>query len=339
MDFPKPLLIDSTDNPVLRWGIIGPGEIAKVWTSAVQRFTNQRVVAVASTSPERGQAFATELGIPKFYTSYKDLVSDPDIEAVYIASWQGSHFEHGMLCVEYGKPFLVEKPITYTASQAKHLLEAARSKGLLVMEAMWTRYLPQASVIDQILAGGELGKPELLTACFATDNRSIPRLWTKGGGGVVHDMGIYPIALAQQFLGDPIEIRASGKLSESGIDAEAFVELRYESGARASLVMSAIASLPQTVHCSFENAVLNIEAPFLAPSTLTLTGKEFYPESSSWNDRSQIQGHDGLCYPAVAFSSYLSRGLLESPVRSHADTISCIAVAEEIVRQLGATPY
>lgn len=244
-----------------------------------------------------------------------------------------------MLCVKHRKPFLIEKPITHTAAEARELLSAAKSAGLLAMEAMWTRYLPQGSVIDQLISSGKLGKGELLTAAFATDNRSIERLWTKGGGGVVHDMGIYPIAIAQQLLGNPISVRASGITTENNIDAEAIVELAYESGARANLVMSGIASLPQTVHCSFENAVLNIAEPFLAPSSLTLTNKEFYAEGTSWKDTSEVQGHDGLCYPAVAFANFLSQGLLESEIRSHEDTVNCIWVAEEIVKQLGAEPY
>lgn len=339
MQFPAPELFDLKASPSLRWGIMGPGGIAKVWVSAVQRFTNQKVTAVASRSADRAQQFATEFAIPKIHHSYEELAADPDIDAIYIASWQSDHFEHGMLCVENGKPFLIEKPITYTAEQARQLLSAAKDAGLLAMEAMWTRYLPQASIIDQLVASGDLGQAELLTASFATDNRSIPRLWAKGGGGVVHDMGIYPIAIAQQLLGNPKSVRASGILSNNKIDAEAFVELSYESGARANLVMSGIASLPQTAHCSFEHAVLNIAEPFLAPSSMTLTDKEFYAKGISWKDESDIQGHDGLCYPAVAFANYLTQGLLESPVRSHQDTVSCIWVAEEIVRQLGAEPY
>lgn len=339
MLLPDPKPWETKSAPALRWGIIGPGGIAKVWVSALHRFTNQRVTAVASRSLERANEFASEFGIPRVHASYLELVQDPEIDAIYIASRQGDHFEHGMLCVENGKPFLIEKPICYTAREAGELLSAAKAAGLLAMEAMWTRYLPQASIIDQLVASGELGRGELLTATFATDNRAIERLWTKGGGGVVHDMGIYPIAIAQQFLGNPTTIKAAGVITENKIDAEAFVELGYESGARANLVMSAIASLPQTAHCSFERAVLNISEPFLAPSSLKLTNKAFYATGVSWKDSSEIQGHDGLCYPAIAFATFLAQGLLESPVRSHADTVSCIWVAEEVVRQLGAEPY
>lgn len=338
MRIPEPNHIKPGTEPALRWGVLAPGNIARSWVDGVQRHSNQKVVAVASSDLDRAKKFAQDFSIETVHKSYEALVSDPNVDAIYIASWQSNHLEHGELCISAGKPFLIEKPITYTASDARRLLEGAKNKGLLAVESMWTRYLPQSTIIDQLLASGELGSPELFTGIFAIDNRTIPRLWQKGGGGVVHDMGIYPISVAQQFLGNPSSIVAKGTITEDKIDAEAFVELGYESGARAVLIMSAMASLPQVVHCSFENAVLNIDAPFLTPSGLSLTDKEFYTTGSSWRDESGITGHEGLCYPAVAFASYLKQGLLESPIRSHADSIAAISVAEEIVRQLGAEP-
>lgn len=339
MKIPAPNHIQPGTEPSLSWGVLGPGNIAQSWVESAQRFSNQRVVAVASRTPNRASEFASKFKIPNVFQSYEEMVQDPQIDAVYIASWQGNHLEHARLCIENNKPFLIEKPICYRASDAEEIYGAAKAKGLLAMEAMWTRYLPQSSIIDQLLNSGELGSPELFTASFATDNRHIPRLWQKGGGGVVHDMGIYPISIAQQFLGNPRSIRASGKVTESGIDAEAFVELEYESGARAVLLMSAMASLPQTVSCSFEKAVLNIAAPFLVPSEIELSDKEFYPTKQTWKDNSEIQGHFGLCYPAVAFAQYLSEGLVEPMIRSHQDSVAAIAVAEEIVNQLGAKPF
>jgi predicted dehydrogenase len=176
-------------------------------------------------------------------------------------------------------------------------------------------------------------------ATFATDNRLIERLWQKGGGGVVHDMGIYPIAIAQQLFGDPTTIEATGQVSDQLIDSEAVVRLGYSSGARATLIMSMQASLPQTVSASFEQGVLNIHAPFLAPSGITVTDKDFYASGDTWLDESEVRGHEGLSYQATAFASYVAAGMLESPVHSHAQVVANIAVAEEIVRQLGAQPF
>jgi predicted dehydrogenase len=152
-------------------------------------------------------------------------------------------------------------------------------------------------------------------------------------------MGIYPIAIAQQLFGDPITIEASGQITDLLIDSEAVVNLGYESGARATLIMSMQASLPQTVSASFEQGVLNIHEPFLAPSGITLTDKDFYARGETWLDESEVRGHEGLSYQATAFASFVAAGMLESPVHTHAQVVANIAVAEEIVRQLGAQPF
>jgi predicted dehydrogenase len=317
--------------------VLAPGSIAEAWVGSVIEHTSQQIVAVASRTLGRAAEFAEKFAIENVYQTYEQLLADESIDAVYVASRAGDHFSHGMQVLEAGKHLLVEKPITYIASEAEALLAFARSKGLLAMEAMWTRYLPQASVIDQLVPA--LGAPELLVATFATDNRSVERLWQKGGGGVVHDMGIYPIAIAQQLFGDPTTIKATGQVSDQLIDSEAVVRLGYSSGARATLIMSMQASLPQTVSASFEQGVLNIHAPFLAPSGITLTDKDFYASGQTWMDESNVRGHEGLSYQATAFASYVAAGMLESAVHSHAQVVANIRVAEEIVRQLGAQPF
>jgi len=337
MSIPAPQLIDPGSVPSLHWGVLAPGSIAGAWVGSVQRHTMQQIVAVASRTPGRASEFAEAHSIAKVYETYEELLADEVIDAVYVASRAGDHFKHGMQVLDAGKHLLVEKPITYIASEAEALLAHARSKGLLAMEAMWTRYLPQASVIDQLVP--TLGTPELLVASFATDNRLIERLWQKGGGGVVHDMGIYPIAIAQQLFGDPITINASGRITDKLIDSEAIVKLGYPNGASANLIMSMQASLPQTVSASFELGVLNIHAPFLAPSGITLTDKDFYATGETWLDDSEVRGHEGLSYQATAFAFYVAAGMLESPVHPHAQVVANIVVAEEIVRQIGAQPY
>lgn len=337
MSIPAPQIIAPSSVPSLRWGVLAPGSIAGAWVSSVQKHTTQQVVAVASRTPGRAAEFAEAHSISKVYQTYEELLADETIDAVYVASRAGDHFAHGKQVLDAGKHLLVEKPITYLASEAEQLLAHARSKGLFAMEAMWTRYLPQASVIDQLVP--TMGNPELLVATFATDNRAIERLWQKGGGGVVHDMGIYPIAIAQQLFGEPVAIEATGKISDLLIDSEAVVKLSYASGASATLIMSMQASLPQTVNASFELGVLNIHAPFLAPSGITLTDKDFYARGETWLDESEVQGHEGLSYQATAFASYVAAGMLESPVHTHAQVVDNIRVAEEIVRQLGAQPF
>lgn len=332
-------MTDPAAVPSLRWGVIGPGGIAKVFIAAVQKHTKQRIHGVASRTPGLAISVAAEFNIPLVLENYEALVSHPEIDAVYIASHMKDHFEHAMIALSAGKHVLIEKPITYFPEQAREILDTARAKGLLAMEAMWTRYLPQSYLIRDLIASGELGKPELLTAHFATDNRAIPRLWQKGGGGIAFDMGIYPIAIAQQFLGNPAKVTAVGTVTETGMDAESHVFLEYESGARANLIMSGISSLPITASCSFERGLVLIDEPFLAPSGIRVRDKEFYFTEQSIRDTSLVQGHEGLSYQATEFAKYVSEGRVESPVHTHEATIANIEVAMEITTQLGASPF
>lgn len=336
MLIPAPAIIDPQSVPSLRWGIIGPGGIAEVFVSSSQKHTTQVFSAVASRTKGRAQEFASKYGIGKVHENYERLVQDPELDAIYIASWQVEHFEHAMLALDAGKHVLVEKPITVLPEHAAQIFDLAKQKGLLAMEAMWTRYLPQSTIIRKLLAAGELGVPELFAASFCADNRGIKRLWTKGGGGIVYDMGIYPIAMAQQFMGNPIKITAIGSVDENLMDKESFTLLEYENGSRAHLTTSGIATLPVTANCSFTNGVLALADPFFVPSGLSLRDKELYFTEQLWKDQTPIKGHDGLSYQATWFAKYVSEGRTESEVHGAQDTIANIRVAQEITRQLGA---
>ena len=339
MKLPVPKIIDPASVPVLRWGIIGPGSIAETFVGATQNHTKQEFHAVASRTPGRAQEFADKFKIPKTYASYQDLVADPDLDAIYIASYPADHHAHALLALTAGKHVLVEKPITYLPEHAKEIFEVAKSKGLLAMEAMWTRYLPQSTILQQLLTDESLGDPQLFTAAFCTDNRAVGRLWEKGGGGVIFDMGIYPIAMAQQFMGNPVKINAQGKVRADGMDEESYVVMEYANGSRANITMSGISSLPIEANCSFENGLVKIAEPFLAPSAISVRDKEFYFSEDTWKDETGILGHEGLSYQATAFAEYVGEGLLESPVHSSADVVANIEVAHEICRQIGASVF
>ncbi len=336
MLIPSPEIIDPQSVPSLRWGIIGPGGIAEVFVSSSQKHTNQVFRAVASRTPGRAQEFANKYGIERVYENYQQLVQDPELDAIYIASWQAEHHEHAMLALHAGKHVLVEKPITVLPEHAQEIFDLAKEKGLLAMEAMWTRYLPQSTIIRKLLALGELGVPELFVGSFCADNRAIQRLWTKGGGGIVYDMGIYPIAMAQQFMGNPVKITAVGSVDENLMDKESFALLEYENGSRAHLTTSGIATLPVTASCSFENGVLALDDPFFVPSGLSLRDKELYFTEQVWKDQTKVRGHDGLSYQATWFAKYVSEGRTESEVHGANDTVANIRVAQEITKQLGA---
>jgi predicted dehydrogenase len=334
MKLPSPTVLDPQSVPALRWGVIGPGDIASVFVSSVHEHTAQRCVAVASRTPGKAQKFATDHGVDHVEPDYEALVQRRDVDIIYISSQVADHKEHSLLAIAAGKHVLVEKPIALNAQDAREILDAGMEHGVFVTEAMWTRYLPHSTIIRSLLAEGSLGAPELLLGQFCSDLRWLDRLWFPGGGGVAFDLGIYPVAMAQQFLGNPMAVRASGQNHPGGANEEVQVNLDYESGARASIVISGIASSLHTATCSFESGLVSLDAPFFVPTGISLLGKEIYSEGEHWKDSTKVRGHEGLSYQATWLASFVGEGLLESPVHTHDDIISIIAVLEEVVNQV-----
>ena len=140
--------------------IIGAGVIANAMAEAINGLEQVNAYAVASRSMERAEQFAAKWNFQKAYGSYEELVSDPEVELVYVATPHSHHFEHAKLCVEHGKPVLVEKAFTANAQQAEELISLAEEKKVFLTEAIWTRYLPAAAIIRKLLEDGAIGEPK-----------------------------------------------------------------------------------------------------------------------------------------------------------------------------------
>ena len=162
--FPAVRVPPLRGGPVLRWGVLAPGTIAGDFVATVRRNTDQRVTAVASRSMERGRRFAERHAVDRVHESYEALVADPAVDIVYVAAPHSEHARLGLLAIGAGKHVLIEKPIATSAREAEEVAAAARSAGVFAAEAMWTRYLPQFDVLDQLLQRGDLGTIRLATA-------------------------------------------------------------------------------------------------------------------------------------------------------------------------------
>src|SRR6478609_6380997 len=199
-----PTVPDPMEAPPIRWGVLAPGKIANVFADAVHEGTRSRVVAVGSRSVERAREFAGRHGVERAHGSYADLVADPDVDAVYVASPHSEHHEHALLALAAGKPVLVEKAFTRNLREADEVLAAAEAAGLLAAEAMWSRYLPTYDVIRRTVEAGTLGEVVLVDA----DHGQL--LWPDGparlsqpelAGGALLDLGVYPVSFADHVLG------------------------------------------------------------------------------------------------------------------------------------------
>lgn len=334
-DFPDARILAATDTPRLRWGILGAGEIAEIFAETVIANTTQSIVAVASLTAGKAEQFASRWGIEHSYLRYEELVSRPDIDAVYVANLPHQHVEAALLAVGHGKAVLVEKPSAIQSADAERLFAAARSAGVFAMEAMWTRYLPHVDVLRQLLERGSLGELSLFQADFGQDNRNVDRLWLPEAS-ILQDMGIYPLSLAQLIFGNPTQILASGTMANQTNEAMAVARLVYSTGASSVITVSAETYLPTRASLSGSNGLLTIGEPFFVPTWLGLAATKFNPEPVYWRDTTGIKGHLGLSYQVNHFAKYVGEGRLESPLQSHSDTVAVLSQGEEIKRQLVA---
>ncbi|GAA1206400.1 Gfo/Idh/MocA family oxidoreductase [Rhodoglobus aureus] len=334
--FPAPIVPAADSVPALRWGIIAPGGIAATFAAAVQAHTHQQLVAVASRSLDRAQDFANTWGIAKAYGDYAELLANPDIDAVYIAAQQHVHLDLALQAIAAGKHILVEKPFAMNGAEAREIVAAARAAGTLAMEAMWTRYLPQTSVISQLIADGVLGDIQLVTADHGQNMPDGHRVRSlESGGGALLDLGIYPIAFASQILGTPTAIHNVGSLIETGVDGQSLLTFSYASRAQAQLNTTLLARTPITASIAGTDALLQVGGAFFTPSSMTLSQPGFNGESIHWADESGIVAHRGLSYQATALAGYVAAGLTESPVHSLDETVAILDTIDSARWQLG----
>jgi predicted dehydrogenase len=317
--------------------MLGTGWISEEFASSTMKFTSQRIVTVASRTPGKAAEFAEQWGLPESDESYESLVARADIDAVYIATRPHDHLEHALLAIQAGKHVLIEKPIAMRPEDARTIFEAAKAAGVFAMEAMWNRYLPQASVVRQILEQGLIGTPELMLVDFCQDQTADPRKWDPTHGTIMFDMGIYPVAFALEIMGMPTTVQAIGRLHESGTEAEATVLMDFASGSRAIFTLSGLAHAPHHATIAGSEGIIEYKTPFVVPSGLSLIPTGFNQPGESWVDESGPQGHQGLCYEATAFAQYVGEGLTESPLHPHSESVEALVVVHDIVRQLGAT--
>ncbi|BDZ51626.1 hypothetical protein GCM10025867_38670 [Frondihabitans sucicola] len=214
----------------LRWGILGTGGIAATFVGDLQGagFT---VSAVGARKTETSREFADRFGIAVAHGSYAELVADPGVDVVYVATPHVFHREQALLAIAAGKHVLVEKPFTVNADEAREIFTAAERAGVVALEAMWTRFLPQNQRLREILRSGLIGERRLFTGTHAQSLPTDPRHRINDpalGGGALLDLGVYPVAFALDVLGTPTGVQASAVLSDQGVDARVAAVLEHE---------------------------------------------------------------------------------------------------------------
>jgi predicted dehydrogenase len=299
----------------LRWGILGCGGIARAFVRALAALPKAEVTAAGSATPDRARQFAEECGIRNWHGSHEALAADPEVDIVYVATTHNFHYDHVRLCLEHGKAVLCEKPFTVNAAQARELFVLARSKGLFLMEAMWTRCLPAILDLKQRLADGAIGEVERLDAHFW---KAIPfdpahRFFNRDlAGGALLDLGIYPLTLADIVFGGhaPVAVTSRAELGTTGVDETSYYFLRYPSGAQALLSSSGRATSPREALISGRRGWIKVHQ-FMGASRYVMKVDE---EPLRTFDFPFIA--NGYEYEAAEVMRCLRAGLLESPLVS-----------------------
>ena len=221
----------------MRIGILGAGNIAGVLAKTIAEMDGVERYAIASRTKEKAEAFAKEFGFKVSYGSYQELVKDPMVELVYIATPHSNHYEDMKLCIANGKPVLCEKAFTMNAAQAREIAELAAKENVYVTEAIWTRYMPSRKLINDILASGIIGRAATITANLSYVIYKKPRIiLPELAGGALLDIGVYGLNFALMHFGTEIDrIESSVQMTDTGVDGAESITIFYKDGKMAVL--------------------------------------------------------------------------------------------------------
>ncbi len=319
----------------LRWGFIGTGWIADVVSKDLD-FTDIQKYAVSSRSLDTAQKFADSHGFEKAYGDYREMLADPTVDVVYVATLNPFHYEHAIACLEAGKHVLLEKPFAINVTQAREIVELARSKNLFLLEAMWVPHFPKFKVLDQKIAEGLIGEPTTVIAdmsLFQLEEDGYARMWHKEtAGGTLLDLGIYPLHFVSRILGPkPTKITAISKLTANGeVDEDTSAILQF--GDKAGILhtsMSATGSNNATILGS--KGRIEFDKNWWELSDFRVFN---HADNLLFEYKENIDG-SGRQYQFMETERCILAGLTESPVLTLDDTLVVMESMDEIRRQVG----
>ncbi|MCE7009070.1 Gfo/Idh/MocA family oxidoreductase [Kibdelosporangium philippinense] len=317
-----------------KWGVVATGRIADVVTSDMALVPDADVIAVSSRSTPKAEEFAKRHGIPRFYGDYHDMLADPGIEVVYVATPHSSHYIVARNALLAGKAVLCEKPITVSLKDAERLVELARKHNVFLMEAMWTRFNPLIKRIRALVADGAIGAIRSVHADFGAFAPHDPthRLWDPAaGGGSLLDLGVYPVSFAHMLLGEPKSIATHGTLID-GVDAEAALLLRYKNGVFAQLSSSLLGHYPIAATVVGTEGRIELPSKFYRPTEFSVVR----PGEDDEKHELELVGH-GYQYQIAEVVKRVQAGEIESPDMPHEETLAVMRTLDEALDKLGVS--
>jgi predicted dehydrogenase len=322
---------------MIRWGILGSGNIARKFASDLALVDNAQLVAVGSRTDEKARNFAKEFPVTHIHGSYEALAKNENVDVIYIATPHSHHYENTLLCLKYNKAVLCEKAFAVNTRQAREMVRIAREKDIFLMEALWTKFLPHYRKMQAEIASGLLGEINsvLINFGFRPKVPSPDRLFDPAlAGGTLLDIGIYNVFIAMSVLGRPDSIHAQMTPANTGVDEQCAVLFKYKNGAMAQLFSSFVSHLATEADICGSKGRLRLTHRYYAPeSTL-----EYYPERIESKQvipvEREVAGF-GYQYEARHVCECLEEGLKESPVMTHDNTLQLMEVLDEIRLKAG----
>jgi predicted dehydrogenase len=315
------------------WGIMGAGKMAAKFSKGIRLFDNANLYSVGSRDKERARKFAEENGYLKYFGSYKEFVSDPELDIVYIATAHSSHYENTLQCLSNGKHVICEKAFSLNASEVKEMIGLAGQKNLFLMEALWPPFQPFYLKAKEILDSGIMGEIVHMDAWFSFQppyNADDRKFNVSMGGGSLLDIGLYPVIDALTFMGVPDEISAMAAFAPTGSERTLTAIFRYNDGRMASIYSSFMTTtgIGCQLHCRNGNLTVSRGRDMNQRIVLELTGKDkeefvFRPDAMGYH------------YEAMEVMRCLDEGRTESDVAPLSFSLKLIETLDRIRHAAG----
>jgi predicted dehydrogenase len=316
-----------------KWGILAPGKMAAKFTKGLQLLDNVELYSVGSRDLQRAKQFADEFGFKKYYGSYEEMASDPDLEIVYIASPHSHHREHALICLRNGKAVLCEKALALNSREVEDMINEAVARKVFLMEALWPQFQPIYRKTKEVLDSGEPGEIIHLDARFAFQAPFDPadrKFNLALGGGSLLDIGIYPVIDTLYFMGVPDEVIAKAIFTETGSEDSISIIFGYSDGRMATLYssFSTQAGIGCDLLCKNGNLYFTRERDMSQRLVVALNGKEK-------KEYSLLPDGMGYQFEAEEVMKCLDEGKLESDVVPHSFSRNLINTLDRIREAAG----
>jgi len=317
----------------VRFGIIGLGTIAARFATVLNTVDGVELVSVASRDKTKADAFAKKFGAKKAYNSYVDLVNDNEVDVVYVALTHNFHFEAIKLCLNNKKGVLCEKPLAINKKDADELTALSKSLNVLLMEAMWTRFIPAFKKAKEWVKSGRIGDVKLVNVSFCFNVPFDPenRLYNpKLAGGSLFDAGVYPIEFTTGILGEnPTQVNGFCKTGKTGVDEFVTMNMSFDSGALATLSCGIIANTNRDAN------IYGTKGNIVVYNFLGSKKTEMYDNGNKLIESFEENFEDGFIYEIKHFADLYRNNKIESDIVQLKDTVACAAIFDELMKQWG----